>query len=203
MPFSFLSYDWVFDWVQSPTFRLVALLILNILWLPFVLWFIKDMWKSFKGITWGMNNAKRHFIMLAIDIPRDAEETPTSMEAIFSQLAGAHGSRTWWEEVWGGKSPESFSFEIVSIEGYVQYFIRCISPFRDLVEASVYAQYPNAEITEVRDYTQDVPSEYPNEEWDLWGTEYVLSDDDAVPLRTYKYFEDKIRGEFVDRKSVV
>lgn len=198
MPFSFFSTEWVFEWIQSPTWQLVVLMLLNILWIPLLWWLIKEIWAAWKEYVQSFYAATRQFVVLAVDIPRDTEQTPLGMEAIFNQLAGAHGSLTQWEKLWEGKFQEWFSFEIVSIDGYVQYVIRCHKDFRDIVEASVYAQYPDAEITEVRDYVNDVPSTWPSEDWDMFGTEYNLARESAYPIRVYREFEDKVRGEFLD-----
>src|SRR3989344_4214570 len=95
--------------------------------------------------------------LLAIDIPKANEQSPKAVEHIFAHLAGGLSSFTKKELYWEGKFLPTFSLEIVSIEGYVQFFIRTQSKYRDLVEAAVYAQYPEAEITEVEDYTTSVP----------------------------------------------
>ena len=100
-----------------------------------------------------------------------------------------------------GEFQDWFSFEIVSLDGYVQYIIRAPAAWRDLVEAAVYAQYPDAEISEVTDYTQDIPSQWPNEKWEFFGTGYKLDKPEAYPIKTYNEFEDKIRGEFIDPMS--
>lgn len=199
MPLSFFDYTWIFDWVQGPTWRLGALMFVNILWMPLVWWLLKDLWDTWNSWVIGLaRDVGLKVIYLAVDVPRDAEQTPKSMEQIFNQLSGAHGSSNWWEDHWGGDWQSWFGFEIVSIEGYVQYVIRCEEALRDLVEASVYAQYPDAEITEIKDYTDSVPSEWPNDEWKMMATEYVLDRPDAYPMKTYVDFEDKIRGEFID-----
>lgn len=201
MPFSLFSTAWIFDWAQSPTWQLTLLLLLNVLWIPMLWWLWKEIRSAFQEYVVEHFDKTREFVLLAIDVPRDTEQTPVGMEAIFNQLEGAHGTLTKWEEIWEGKFQEWFSFEIVSIDGYVQYMIRCQKDLRDIVEASVYAQYPDAEITEVRDYVNDVPHLYPDDDWDMFGTEYNLAKPSAYPIRVYREFEDKVRGEFLDPMS--
>lgn len=127
--------------------------------------------------------------LLAIDVPRDNEQTPKAVEQIFSHLSGAYSSFDRYEKYWLGKFLPTFSFEIVSIGGYIQFLVRCPTRFRDLVEAAFYAQYPGAEIVEVADYADKVPMKYPDPEWDVFGTELVLKKPEHLPIRTYMQFE--------------
>ncbi len=199
MPISFTSIDWIFNWITQPTWKLVALLFVNGVWLIFFKWFLDEVWEAFQFWTSGIYSARsRRFIFLAVDVPAITEQSPAAMEAIFNQLAGAHGTSTWVEEKIGGEFQDWFSFEIVSLEGYVQYIIRCPESWRDLVEAAVYAQYPDAEVSEVKDYTKDVPSVWPNKDWEFFGTGYALDKPNAYPIKTYNEFEDKLRGELID-----
>lgn len=191
-------------WVQEPTWKLVALMFFNGFWIVVVWWLLQEVWETFQFWTAGMWSQKnRKHIFLAIDVPSDTEQTPAAMEAIFNQLAGAHGSSTWWDSRWKGEFLDWFSFEIVSLDGYVQYIIRCPEVQRDLVEAAIYAQYPDAEISEVADYVDDVPTTWPQEDWDFFGTGYILRKPDAYPIKTYNEFEDSIRGELVDPMSAM
>ena len=84
----------------------------------------------------------------------------------------------------------AFSFEIISIDGYIQFLIRTPSHWRDLIESSIYSQYPDAEITEVEDYVDTVPDDFPNETHNIWGTEIIPVKSWVYPIKTYPYFED-------------
>jgi len=159
------------------------------------LFMLKGLWKKY---VQGIYGAKRKFIVLAIDVPKDNEKTPKTAENIFSQLAGAHGSTTKWEEWWDGEVQDTFGLEIVSLDGYVQFLIRTRDKFKDLMEASIYAQYPEAEITEVADYAEAVPHKYPNDTHDFFGLEYTLHKPECYPLKTHIDFIDKATGDFID-----
>lgn len=128
-------------------------------------------------------------VMLAIDIPKGNTQSPKAVENLFTYLGGAHGSVSFFEEWFEGVFQQSFSFEIVSIEGYTQFLIRTPAQFRNLVESAIYSQYPDAEISEVDDYTNGMPTRFPDEEWDIWGAEYVQSANIAYPIKLYKEFE--------------
>ncbi len=169
-----------------------------------VLWvFLVGSWAIWKNWRQAIYGSTRRFVFLAVDIPKTSLEepgqSPRAVENIFAHLDGAHGTDTLWEKYWEGKTQDYFSLEIVSIEGYIQFVIRTRDKYRDLVEAAIYAQYPDAEITEVVDYTQFAPKKFPDPEWEMFGTEWVkVKKEDAYPLRTYHDFEDAATKEFKD-----
>lgn len=146
---------------------------------------------------------KQKFVMLAIDVPKNNETGPLAVENIFSHFAGMHGTETLWDEYWHGKHQIPFSLEIVSIDGYVQFIVRPPEKFRDLVEAAVYAQYPDAEITEIEDYVTNVPQHWPHPDYKFFGLEYKLHKPECYPIRTWPEFEDKLEGVFKDPMAAI
>ncbi len=138
-------------------------------------------------------------IILAVDVPKRNEQSIQAMENFFDHLLGAHGTITLWGKYIVGEFQRSLSVELVSIEGNVQFLIRCPGDWRNLVEAAVYGQFPDAEITEVNDYVNSVPKIYPNETHDLWGCEFTLSNPNVyLPIKTYPKFEHRFSEVFVD-----
>ena len=160
-----------------------------------VLWGFKEMW-----LYWRQNvfYNSRKYVLLAIDVPRENEQGPKAIENLFSQIHGAHKSPDLIEKYWDGFLPNRFSFEIISIGGYLQFLIYTSVKFRDLVEAAIYAQYPDAEITEVDDYAKEIPSKFRDTEDDMWGCEFVLYNKSCYPIRTYPSFEYGLTQEFKD-----
>ncbi len=152
--------------------------------------------KHFRSIKWKL---------LEIKISKEIEKRPKTMEEFFS---GIHSSYdviidTLYDIYLEGALDVWFSFEIVSIEGDVHFYVRTPIKSRDMIEAQIYAQYPDAEIKEVEDYVIDMPDDIPSKDYDLWGTTMTLGQEDAYPLRTYKEFEDTASGEFIDPISNV
>jgi len=137
------------------------------------------------------------WVLLAIDIPAINVQTPKAVEQMFAHIAGAYNQPNIAEMFWQGYKQRWFSFEIISIEGYIQFLVRSEEKFRDLIEAAVYAQYPEAEITEVEDYTESVPSKFPNNEYDMWAADFTLTENQAYPIRTYRDFEHAISKDTV------
>lgn len=146
----------------------------------------------------------RQFILLAIDVPRDNEQSPLAVENIFSHIYGVlPGTNTLWQTWWIGKTADYLSMEIVSIDGYVQFLVYVMEDYRDLVESAFYAQYPDAEITEVEDYVDGPNGDFknltfPNDKYDIFGTEFVLNKNSAYPIRTWKEFEHTMSQELKD-----
>jgi len=169
------------------------------LWIPLVLVIFKFIVFPLY-IDWRNNKfaAKQSYIYLAIDIPKRNEQSIKGMELVFTQMLGGHGTCTKIEKYWDGWYQLRFSLEIVSIDGYLQFLIRSPKQFRDLVEDSVYAQYPDAEITEVEDYTTSVPDYFPNDTHDLFGIDYILDKEDYYPIRTHELFEHAFAKQYVD-----
>lgn len=137
------------------------------------------------------------WIVLAVDMPALNVQTPKAVEQMFSHLAGALDTANIAEKFYHGHKQRWFSFEIISIGGYIQFLIRTEEQFRDLVEASVYAQYPEAEIVEVEDYVNSIDQHFPNDQVDMWGADFILANNDAYPIRTYREFEHSISKDTV------
>ncbi|MBI4438088.1 hypothetical protein HY631_04015 [Candidatus Uhrbacteria bacterium] len=167
-------------------------------WIPIAVtlaWGFTIVWQDYRQ---GLYSAKLKFTYLAVDVPSMTEQTPKAMENFYANLYGTKSSLTW-KEIWiDGKLHPVFSFEIVSTEGYIQFVIRTQTRFRDVVEAGIYAHYPDAQISEIEDYTLAFPSDYPNDEYEMWGGEMTLDRDSMYPIRTYVNFEDRISQEIKD-----
>lgn len=145
--------------------------------------------------------SKKHYVMLAIDVPKENEQGPEAVELLFIQLAGAHSPENRVSMYWRGEIQPQFSFELVSNDGYTQYYVRTEARFRDMIEAMIFAQYPEAEISEVEDYIDQVPDDAPNEDYDLWGSEFVYVNKSAYPIKTYDSFGRGMPGMVMEFKD--
>jgi hypothetical protein len=123
--------------------------------------------------------------LFEIEVPRDVEKSPMAMELVFTNSM-YHASQKGLWEIWIQGAPHFwFSLEIAGIDGNVHFYIRTPSRIRDLVETQVYAQYPQAKVKEVEDYTHAVDFDAPNNNYYVWGAEFVLENADGLPIRTY------------------
>jgi len=138
--------------------------------------------------------------LLEVKVPSESEKRPKTMEEFFSGLASVYDViiDTLYDIYLAGMVDSWFSFEIVSFEGDIHFYIRTPDFHRDLVESQLYGVYPDAEIKEVEDYVVNVPNDVPGEDYNIWGTDMMLVKDSGYPIRTYKEFEDEASGEFVD-----
>jgi hypothetical protein len=143
------------------------------------------------------NTADWKWVVLAVDVPPLNVQTPKAVEQMFAQLGGAFDAPDIAAKFRGGYKQRWFSFEIISIEGYIQFIVRTEEAFRDLVEAAIYAQYPDADVVEVEDYVTDIPNNYPNKTHDMWGADFGLAENDAYPIRVYREFEHSISKDTV------
>lgn len=194
--------------VNSPSFfsQPIDVILFDLLvwfgWIPIVItlgWGFAEMWLNDRR---GKYSGKLKFTVLAIDVPSMTEQTPKAFENLFASLMATKSSITWKEKWMDGKLHPVFSFEIVSTEGYIQFLVRTQTRFRDVIEAGIYANYPEAEISEVEDYAKKYPNEYPNDDYEMWGGEMKLDRDQIYPIRTHLEFEDRISQEIKDPLGV-
>jgi len=173
---------------------------LAVAWLivPFVLAYLAiSLWKIYivqekiKSIDW---------VLLEIKNPNDIDKSPKVAEQMFAGLHGALIPLTWKEKFFKGNITKWFSLEIVGSSGGINFFIRTPQELRNLVEAQVFAQYPEAEIVEVEDYINNFPEIIPDEDYNLWGCEFKLVKDDVYPIVTYSEFEQA--GTSEDIKNI-
>ncbi len=123
-------------------------------------------------------------------MPKEVLKPIRAMEVVLDHFWQVlYDGPDWWEKWVDGKVILSYYFEIVSIGGEAHFFIRIPDTVRDSVEAALYSQYPEAEISVVSDYTKDVPQDIPNKDWDLWGADYKLLAPNPYPIKTYADFE--------------
>jgi hypothetical protein len=133
-----------------------------------------------------------------IKIPKDNVRTPKVMENVFASLYSMDIS-VHWEETWitTGKLNYRMSLEIAgSKDEGVRFYARAPKKLRNIIESSFFSQYPDAEIVETEDYTKELPPDLPNDEYNLFGVEFGLKNEDYFPIRTYTYFfEETARKE--------
>lgn len=175
-------------------FALAGALIANTwwLWAPPALFFIaREMWRLYLKIRYFAN---LKWVLLEVKIPRDIAKTPEAMEQVFAGLQTMYFGLDFDEVWWLGLQHDYIVFEMASLGGETRFYVRTPVFFRNVAEAHIYAQYPEAEIAEAADYMDLLPAGVPSAEWDLFGIEFKLEREDAYPIRTYRDFQAMAPG---------
>ncbi|MFA6586258.1 MAG: hypothetical protein WCS86_03820 [Candidatus Paceibacterota bacterium] len=128
------------------------------------------------GIEW---------VLLEIVPPRDVLRSPKAMELFITNALYQMSTKGGLETYWQGAVWFWFSLEIVSIEGQVHFYVRTPSRVKGLIETQMYAQFPQAQIKVVEDYTLAVDKITEDSVWNLWGCEFRLRRPDIYPIKTY------------------
>ncbi len=163
--------------IVSDWWWLLALPILGKIFRFFYLWWRQEIFDS-----------KLKMVLLELKMPREVVRPYKAMEQVFSGWWMIYDPPDWWERWIDGKFQVSMAIEIVSEGGNIHFYLRIPEATRNFVESSIFAQYPDIEISVAEDYTKHVPQDIPNGEWDLWGCDYELQKKDIYPIKTYSQF---------------
>ena len=131
---------------------------------------------------------KQGYVLLEIKLPHEVKKSPAAMEFVLNGIWENANISTPADAFWEGKQREWFSLEIVSIGGQVRFFMWAFPRWKKIIEARVYAQYPEAEVHEVaKDYALDL-SPYDPDTYTYCGINTELVKPDAYPIKTYIHF---------------
>lgn len=191
------------------TFHIFAVAFYHTWWaiLPVALyWIFKIIYQDFAFVRSPNGWMKTlQWVFLEVVPPKEIERGPKPMESFFQGITGVISTQNtfdWW--INGKLIQDRFSFEIFGENGQAHFIIRTQKRFRNMVEANIYAQYPDAEVKEVEDYTARFPKVVPNKEWEMWGTDFeFVGPYQPLPLKTYDKFEEDITGTMIDPMSSV
>jgi hypothetical protein len=162
---------------DSGRYLLILLPIAMPFMLVYVFWIVRFRWLTMKFVE------SQKTCLLQIKLPKEITKSPAAMEIFFSQLT-AGGAGNYSEAFLDGKTRPWFSCEIVSIGGEVRFYVWCSqAKFKNLIEAQLYAQYPNIEIYEVEDYTKELVFDL--EKYKMHTVQFALSKPDPLPIKTY------------------
>ena len=167
-----LTYSW----------QLIMFVILFAVFSEIWLWRKQTIFKN--NIVW---------TMLEIVPPREVRKSPKAMEQILTAIYSLRNAPGDFFEKWiDGEVTQWFSLEIASFEGEIHFFLRTPIKFKNVIEANLYAHYPDIQVNVVDDYMNRFPNmtkDLYKQGLDIFGSELTLTKDDAYPIRTYPQFE--------------
>ncbi|HVV39215.1 MAG TPA: hypothetical protein VHD31_02715 [Candidatus Paceibacterota bacterium] len=126
---------------------------------------------------------RRKMVLLEVQLPPEVIKSPLAMELFLTALWNNGSETSFIQRIWKGQFRVIWTLEIASNEGKVSFYIHLPKDWRNIVEARLYGQFPEAKVTEAEDYTTKV--HFNKEEYTWWGTEYKKSKAGAVPIKTY------------------
>lgn len=160
---------------------LAALIFFSPLWVPIFLFIV--FWTTWiHYVRFDFWFTQKH-VVLQIELPPEIEKTPLAMELFLTALWNSGGETTFIARMWKGSFRAVWSLEIASSEGRIHYYIHLREAWREIVEARLYGQFPEAKVTVVDDYVTQVP--FNLEEYDIFGSEYMKGTPQPLPIKTY------------------
>ncbi|MDP2789290.1 MAG: hypothetical protein Q8O46_04610 [bacterium] len=170
------KFDLFYDLIKG-TLPLIGIMFLG--WWAWKFWVHYIQQDFISGITW---------VLLEIVPPREVLRSPQAMELFITNALYHWSNKGGKEEYWQGAVWFWFSLEIVSIDGQVHFYIRAPSRIQSLIETQMYAQYPQAQVKVVEDYTLAIDEISKTSEWNAWGCEFETTKPVSFPIKTYVDF---------------
>jgi|AntRauTorckE6833_2_1112554.scaffolds.fasta_scaffold00138_4 hypothetical protein len=127
--------------------------------------------------------SSQEYALLKIIPPTDVLKTPLAMELFINGLHQTFGEATLKDRFWVGSVRPTFSLEITSNDGKVNFYIWTRKSIIGFIESQIYAQYPGIEIVEADDYATKF--EFDRSKHKMWALEYNFTEDNSIPIRTY------------------
>lgn len=160
------------------------------IWLPATLWIM--CWHAWVWYIQALYLSGRHPVLLELKVPRDIMKSPRAMEVALMGFSTSSGETTFIHRAWKGQQRTYFSLEMASFGGEIHFYIWCWKYYRNVVESTIYAQYPEIELVEVEDYAskfQFDPDSHTCFCTDFRRETYLEGvkgrDIDAYPIKTY------------------
>lgn len=130
--------------------------------------------------------AKQKYILLEVIPPKEMKKTPEAMELFLGALHQTGGDVSGkLEKYYKGSVRPWFSLEIVSIDGFVKFFIWSRANFIEMIETQLYSQYPDIEIDNVTDSDYATKVKWNPESYQYWGCNFIKTGPSHLPIKTY------------------
>lgn len=146
---------------------------------------IKSFWATWVRYVRASFFAKQKYVLLECRLPKGIAKGPLAMEIVITSLFQPGGEGNLFAKYWEGGTRPWFSLEIVSIDGYVRFFIWTRAKFKEMIETQLYAQFADIEIDDVtrKDYAHMTAFDPDGNQY--WGCEFKKSSPSHLPIKTY------------------
>ena len=165
---------------------IIAAVVVIIIWLAVIL---------LRKYFWKISSLRNSFDLqlLRISVPKnggkeDGKEQPKKMqellavaEQFFSVIGGLHAAKGFVS--WLTGRGDTFSFEIVSNEGMIYFYVACPNKYLDMMEKQLHTCYPHALIETVVDYNIFRPK------GSVVAVNMVQAREFVFPIKTYLKME--------------
>lgn len=94
----------------------------------------------------------RRYKLIEVRVSKENENGPIVAEQIFSSLHGIYKKLGFWRTLFGA-TQDKISFEVANTGSHIKFFVAFPSKYTNSIEGQIYAQYPDVEILEVKDYS--------------------------------------------------
>ncbi len=171
----------------SVVFQILGLVLFKLYgWVVIVAILAIMIWNNRRREQWV--NKTEHLLLL-VEVPKDNEKKELSAEQMFASLHGILRPKS--ELMREGSMQEHISYEIVSKDNRIQFYVWTPRHLKDFVEGQIYAQYPNVRIREgVEDYARTQLGTRK-----AFTTTLELTKDEVLPVKTFQSFEvDPLAG---------
>ncbi|MFA6416178.1 MAG: hypothetical protein WCW56_01690 [Candidatus Paceibacterota bacterium] len=157
------------------------------LWLPILTMFV--FWEIYLRYIRANYIYSEERVLLEVKIPKEITKSPKAMELLLEVFYQTYEG-TMIDKYVGGSIRGWFSLELVSIGGQIHFYFQIPKFFKNIVEARIYSQYPEVEVSEASyDYVLGVNYGQPGSAWDIKSWEFKLNKADVYPIKTYIDFE--------------
>lgn len=121
-------------------------------------------------------------VLVRLMVPKNNEKTPIAAELLFAALHGTFNYSSSYQPV--------MSFEIVSINNFIQFYFYAPRYLKEFIEGQFYAQYPTVEAFEAEDYASKVVHGK-----HAIGFDVATTKEDVYPIKTFENFDvDPLSG---------
>ena len=159
-----------------------------IVWIPIVLILAYLTRQNYKKID-KLQTLNTDAVLLALEIPKTNDKSELAAEQM---LASIHGILRDAQELKNnGGIQEHLSFEIVSVNGAIRFYVWAPRILQNFIEGQIYSQYPTVQIYEAKEDYIGTAQLKPV----VYSADIDLVDNEALPIKTFDGFEvDPLAG---------